>query len=63
GHVVRRHQDQILNRSTLSTPSTPIKTLSPVISDESPLLPMVHERVDKPNGGAEVDIPPKLAIS
>ncbi|KAK7071320.1 hypothetical protein SK128_004263, partial [Halocaridina rubra] len=53
GHVVRRHQDS--SRSTPSIPSTPIRISSPVISDESALLPMVHEREDKPNGGAEVD--------
>ncbi|KAK7069526.1 hypothetical protein SK128_019135, partial [Halocaridina rubra] len=60
GHVVRHHQDQILIRSTPSIPSTRIKTLSPVISDESALSPIVPDRVDKPNGGAEVDVLPKL---
>ncbi|KAK7086418.1 hypothetical protein SK128_000236, partial [Halocaridina rubra] len=58
GHVVRCHRDQILNRSTPSIPSTPIKTFSPVISDESAVSPMVQDRVDKPNG---VDVPSKLA--
>ncbi|KAK7078964.1 hypothetical protein SK128_008161, partial [Halocaridina rubra] len=61
GHVVRCHQDQILNRSTPSIPSTPIKTFPPAISDECALSPMVHEREDKPNGGTEADVPPKLA--
>ncbi|KAK7078143.1 hypothetical protein SK128_000373, partial [Halocaridina rubra] len=59
--TVLSNQDQLLNRSTPSIPFTPIKTFSPVISDESALSSMVHKRVDQPNGGAEVDVPSKLA--
>ena len=56
GNVVRRHQDQILNRSNATTVTTPIKTFSPNC-DRSANSPVVSERADKSESGAEVEAP------
>ena len=60
GNVVRRHQDQILNRSNATTVTTPMKTFSPNC-DMSANSPIVPERADESEGGAEVEAPPKQA--
>ena len=59
--MVRRHQNQILPRSTPTVPTTPIRTFSPAISDKSAHSPIGSGGVDEPKGGAEVEVPPELA--
>ena len=57
---MRRHQDQILNRSNATTVTTPIKTFSPNC-DTSANFPVVSEKADDSESGAEVEAPLKQA--
>ena len=61
GQVVRRHQDQILNRSVPTHSTIPFENMKQIDDGLSAPSPSVLERVDVPDREVEVDVLPKVA--